>query len=52
MRKKFRSASHVAEGEITPYLVSRFYRAPEVCVCRFVNLNNLIMFFRNLKVLI
>jgi len=26
----FGSASHVAEGEITPYLVSRFYRAPEV----------------------
>ena len=26
----FGSASHVAESEITPYLVSRFYRAPEV----------------------
>jgi len=26
----FGSASHVAENEITPYLVSRFYRAPEV----------------------
>ena len=26
----FGSASHVADGEITPYLVSRFYRAPEV----------------------
>lgn len=26
----FGSASHVAEGEITPYLVSRFYRAPEI----------------------
>eukprot|EP00088_Acartia_fossae_P066551 TRINITY_DN8259_c0_g1_i3.p1 TRINITY_DN8259_c0_g1~~TRINITY_DN8259_c0_g1_i3.p1 ORF type:complete len:934 (+),score=288.34 TRINITY_DN8259_c0_g1_i3:58-2859(+) len=26
----FGSAAHVAEGEITPYLVSRFYRAPEV----------------------
>ncbi|XP_066908405.1 serine/threonine-protein kinase PRP4 homolog isoform X2 [Halyomorpha halys] len=26
----FGSASHVAESEITPYLVSRFYRAPEI----------------------
>jgi len=26
----FGSAAHVAEGEVTPYLVSRFYRAPEV----------------------
>jgi len=26
----FGSASHVAEGETTPYLVSRFYRAPEI----------------------
>lgn len=26
----FGSASHVAENEVTPYLVSRFYRAPEV----------------------
>ncbi|KAK7574256.1 hypothetical protein V9T40_011447 [Parthenolecanium corni] len=26
----FGSASHVADNEITPYLVSRFYRAPEV----------------------
>merc|ERR1712242_426214 len=26
----FGSASHVAEGEITPYLVLRFYRAPEI----------------------
>eukprot|EP00096_Caligus_rogercresseyi_P002491 TRINITY_DN14647_c0_g1_i1.p1 TRINITY_DN14647_c0_g1~~TRINITY_DN14647_c0_g1_i1.p1 ORF type:complete len:546 (+),score=167.90 TRINITY_DN14647_c0_g1_i1:40-1677(+) len=26
----FGSASHVADGEITPYLVSRFYRAPEI----------------------
>ena len=26
----FGSASHIAENEITPYLVSRFYRAPEV----------------------
>ena len=24
------SASDVTEGEITPYLVSRFYRAPEI----------------------
>lgn len=26
----FGSASHVAENDITPYLVSRFYRAPEI----------------------
>lgn len=26
----FGSASHVADQEITPYLVSRFYRAPEI----------------------
>ena len=26
----FGSASHIADGEITPYLVSRFYRAPEI----------------------
>ncbi len=33
----FGSASHVADNEITPYLVSRFYRAPEIgklhCSC-------------------
>nr|CAD7439012.1 unnamed protein product [Timema bartmani] len=28
----FGSASHVAENEITPYLVSRFYRAPEISI--------------------
>lgn len=26
----FGSASHVNENDITPYLVSRFYRAPEI----------------------
>ncbi|KAG8177562.1 hypothetical protein JTE90_026191 [Oedothorax gibbosus] len=26
----FGSASHVAENEVTPYLVSRFYRSPEI----------------------
>ncbi|TRY70976.1 hypothetical protein TCAL_02447 [Tigriopus californicus] len=26
----FGSASHVADSEITPYLISRFYRAPEI----------------------
>lgn len=26
----FGSASHVADNEITPYLVSRFYRSPEI----------------------
>ena len=25
----FGSAAHIADSEITPYLVSRFYRAPE-----------------------
>lgn len=28
------SASDVTENEITPYLVSRFYRAPEISECR------------------
>ncbi|XP_056593830.1 pre-mRNA processing factor 4Bb [Triplophysa dalaica] len=28
----FGSASHVADNEITPYLVSRFYRAPEIII--------------------
>ena len=27
------SASDVTENEITPYLVSRFYRAPEISEC-------------------
>ena len=26
----FGSASHVSDNDITPYLVSRFYRAPEI----------------------
>ena len=26
----FGSAAHIADSEITPYLVSRFYRAPEI----------------------
>uniref|UniRef100_A0AAY5KMR4 Serine/threonine-protein kinase PRP4 homolog n=1 Tax=Esox lucius TaxID=8010 RepID=A0AAY5KMR4_ESOLU len=30
----FGSASHVAENDITPYLVSRFYRAPEISESR------------------
>lgn len=30
----FGSASHVADNDITPYLVSRFYRAPEISKCR------------------
>jgi serine/threonine-protein kinase PRP4 len=29
----FGSASHVADNDITPYLVSRFYRAPEISKC-------------------
>ena len=29
----FGSASHVSENDITPYLVSRFYRAPEISEC-------------------
>lgn len=28
------TAAEVSEGEITPYLVSRFYRAPEISKCR------------------
>ncbi|KAF4089724.1 hypothetical protein AMELA_G00070070 [Ameiurus melas] len=28
----FGSASHIAENDITPYLVSRFYRAPEIVI--------------------
>lgn len=31
----FGSASHVADNDITPYLVSRFYRAPEISKLRF-----------------
>ncbi|XP_050399504.1 serine/threonine-protein kinase PRP4 homolog [Patella vulgata] len=30
----FGSASHVSENDITPYLVSRFYRAPEIILGR------------------
>jgi len=26
----FGSASHITDNEITPYLVSRFYRSPEI----------------------
>ena len=33
----FGSASHVAENEITPYLVSRFYRAPEVILGKYTH---------------
>jgi len=29
----FGSASHVSDNDITPYLVSRFYRAPEIGEC-------------------
>lgn len=28
----FGSASHISDNEITPYLVSRFYRAPEIII--------------------
>ncbi|XP_029003020.1 pre-mRNA processing factor 4Bb [Betta splendens] len=28
----FGSASHIADNDITPYLVSRFYRAPEIII--------------------
>lgn len=31
----FGSASHVADNDITPYLVSRFYRAPEISRLQF-----------------
>ena len=29
----FGSAMHAGENEATPYLVSRFYRAPEIGMC-------------------
>ena len=32
----FGSASHVADNDITPYLVSRFYRAPEISESLFI----------------
>lgn len=35
----FGSASHVADNEITPYLVSRFYRAPEVSKLKIILYN-------------
>nr|CAD7429475.1 unnamed protein product [Timema monikensis] len=57
----FGSASHVAENEITPYLVSRFYRAPEITGCTIYELytgkimfagktnNQMLKFFMDLK---
>jgi len=43
----FGSASHVSEMDITPYLVSRFYRAPEIsmynCYVEGILLLNLIL---------
>lgn len=29
----FGSSHHVADAELAPYLVSRFYRAPEISKC-------------------
>ena len=39
----FGSACHVSEMEITPYLVSRFYRAPEISKCS--NFYYILLFF-------
>ena len=33
----FGSASHVSDNDITPYLVSRFYRAPEIGELMFID---------------
>lgn len=33
----FGSASYIQDNEITPYLVSRFYRAPEISECRWLS---------------
>lgn len=33
----FGSASYVTENTITPYLVSRFYRAPEIGMCTYIH---------------
>lgn len=38
----FGSASHAHENEITPYLVSRFYRAPEISKYLFLSIKNII----------
>ena len=35
----FGSASYIQDNEITPYLVSRFYRAPEISECKMVVLH-------------
>lgn len=42
----FGSASHAHENEITPYLVSRFYRAPEISKY-FTLLQNLVIAIRS-----
>ena len=34
----FGSASLVSDNEITPYLVSRFYRAPEISKCSIIHI--------------
>jgi hypothetical protein len=51
------SASDASENDITPYLVSRFYRAPEISklihsFISFISFILLIYFFRSDKVLI
>ena len=35
----FGSASLVSDNEITPYLVSRFYRAPEISKCSIIHIH-------------
>ena len=43
----FGSASFIQDNDITPYLVSRFYRAPEIsryCKCRMADMKQLFIF--------
>ena len=43
----FGSASFIQDNDITPYLVSRFYRAPEIskyCRCRMADMKQLFFF--------
>ncbi|XP_029324138.1 serine/threonine-protein kinase PRP4 homolog isoform X3 [Mus caroli] len=45
----FGSASHVADNDITPYLVSRFYRAPEISGMKVVVTGGLVMSSKSSK---
>ncbi|XP_029403236.1 serine/threonine-protein kinase PRP4 homolog isoform X1 [Mus pahari] len=48
----FGSASHVADNDITPYLVSRFYRAPEISGMKVVVTGVLIMSSKSSKTVV